>query len=217
MGRVILWTSRLWLDNITRTSDILNCTIINSCQICLIDNTVKRRISMAPRKSDPNRLSPDQCQPAMPDLRCPPLPRRRPAYTSQIPFIRRLQGQLSRASNSAIPPASILHIVGIHARRRRLGVDACARLVAALVVYVFDVEGVNVAGEVSTSTRQQLFLVRVLVGSERSSWRVRRRNWGAGEERGRAYPRMVSKMLMRRSGPQPATRKTPMGGTGGGG
>lgn len=29
------------------------------------------------------------------------------------------------------------------------------------------------------------------------------------------YPRIVRQMLMSRSGPQPATRKTPRGGTGG--
>ena len=40
---------------------------------------------------------------------------------------------------------------------------------------------------------------------------------GGGEGRGRegrdAYPRMVRQMLMRRSAPQPAMRKTPRGGT----
>ena len=46
-----------------------------------------------------------------------------------------------------MPP--ILHLLAIHTRRRACIVDASAYLVAPLHVHIFDVEGVDVAGEVA--------------------------------------------------------------------
>ena len=44
---------------------------------------------------------------------------------------------------------TILHFLAVDTRRRTRFVDAGAYLVASLNVYVFDVEGVDVAGEVA--------------------------------------------------------------------
>jgi hypothetical protein len=67
-----------------------------------------------------------------------------------------------------------------------------------------------VAGEVAARAR-------LVLGREK---RIRRREESKGEERKgkrkgweEAYPSTVSRMLMSRSAPQPATRKTPTGGT----
>lgn len=45
--------------------------------------------------------------------------------------------------------STALHLLAVHARRRTRIVDARAHFVAALDVDVFDVEGVDVPGEVS--------------------------------------------------------------------
>ena len=94
--------------------------------------------------------------------------------------------------------SATLHLLTIHTGCWARIVDACAHFVAALDVDVFDVEGVDVAGEVAAK-----LLARSVV-------RCGTRREGAGEQ---TYPRTVRRMLMSRSTPHPATRKTPMGGT----
>lgn len=91
--------------------------------------------------------------------------------------------------------ATSLYPLRINARRTCSG-DACARLISLLVVHVLDVEGVDVAGEVSIIALEQCTCGK----AERLQMHT--------------YPRIVSKMLIRTSAPQPATRKTPTGGTG---
>lgn len=91
-----------------------------------------------------------------------------------------------------------LYILAINARRAILCRHAShAGFVLAVIVDVFEVEGVEVAREEP---------VESLVGV----WDMEGR-----EPRDGSYPRSVRQMLMRRSAPQPAMRKTPRGGTGG--
>ena len=59
---------------------------------------------------------------------------------------------------------------------------------------------------------KKLCRTRVLAQGALVKERVGRSRKGAGEK---AYPRTVRQMLMRRSAPQPAMRKTPTGGTAG--
>lgn len=111
-------------------------------------------------------------------------------------------------------PTTSLHILAIHARRTPLHHSSRAGLRAPLEVDVFEVEGVDVPGEVSgkeRSTRDQYGMgMGKGTGVEMAG---RRRRGGCGL--GWAYPRIVRQMLMRRSAPQPAIMNTPSGGTGG--
>ena len=124
------------------------------------------------------------------------LPRSRPYPLldrgSPIPLLRRrhTSSDRRRLHNDSLLSA-ILHLLAVHARRKTAVVRAGPDLVAPLVVHVFDVEGVDVAGEVAVGFVSMLS-VRVGRGT---------------------YPRIVRRMLMSKSAPQPATRKTPTGGT----
>lgn len=72
----------------------------------------------------------------------------------------------------------------------------------AIEIDVFKIEGVDVAWEVAVLIHPVLARAGI-----HSGWRE-----VGGEEA--TYPRHVRQMLMRRSAPQPAMRKTPTGGTG---
>ncbi len=84
---------------------------------------------------------------------------------------------------------------------------AIAGELLALVIDIFDVECMDVPG--NHSARAEISLAsraggRMVEFGARGSRRRESRN---------TYPRMVRQMLTRRSAPQPATRKTPRGGT----
>lgn len=59
-----------------------------------------------------------------------------------------------RCNNNPLPHT--LHLLAIHARRRPRVHDPRAHLVPSLEVYVFDVEGVDVAWEVAQECEQQV-------------------------------------------------------------
>ena len=67
---------------------------------------------------------------------------------SSIPLLRRRHASSNwyRVRNDILL-TTILHLLTVHARCRTRIVDASAYLVTSLDVYVFDVEGVNVARE----------------------------------------------------------------------
>ena len=88
----------------------------------------------------------------------------------------------------------MLHLLAVDTRSVAAIIRASADLIAALVVNVLDVEGMDVAGEVAAALLVLSMTVSGLVM--------------------RTYPRIVSAMLIRTSAPQPATMKTPTGGTG---
>lgn len=87
---------------------------------------------------------------------------------------------------------TILHFLAVDTRRRTRFVDAGAYLVASLNVYVFDVEGVDVAGKVAENCEEQ---VDEEVGAasryeeDSDRWNCRFVNKGFAHEmdRGRAY------------------------------
>lgn len=98
-----------------------------------------------------------------------------------------------RRSDAHVAVSAVLDFLAVHARRKTAVVRAGADLVTSLVVHVFDIEGVDVAGEIAEIG---LAAVEERMGVEDM------------------YPRIVRRMLMSRSAPQPAMRKTPTGGTG---
>jgi len=89
----------------------------------------------------------------------------------------------------------------------------------AVVVYVFEIEGVDVAGEIAAANIVSELSRRVLGAGEQarmgSAGEPRRRVLSWEHLGSRAYPRRVKQMFMSKSAPQPAIRKTPRGGTGG--
>jgi hypothetical protein len=61
-----------------------------------------------------------------------------------------------RRRNRHRPVSSILYFLTVHTRCRTRIVDASAYLIAALDVHVFDVEGVDVAGEITQKREEEV-------------------------------------------------------------
>lgn len=95
---------------------------------------------------------------------------------------------------------SILNTFRVDTRGRALSGTSHGVTIATIIVDVFQVERMNVTGEVSVDSTQ--------LALTRSS--TKNLNW----IRRPAYPRMVKRTLIQKSAPQPEMRKTPSGGTG---
>jgi hypothetical protein len=78
-----------------------------------------------------------------------PDPARRRSHSCLNLVRRRYTHGLSNRRDGDVALATVLDFLAVHARSRGGIVDASADLVAALVVDVFDVEGVDVAGEIA--------------------------------------------------------------------
>ena len=105
--------------------------------------------------------------------------------------------------NRAIATAALLHALAVDTRGPAGSKAALTSLLAAVVVDVLEVECVDVAGENAVH--------KVVLAEVKGKYEALDE---VGQEREKTYPRMVRQMLTRRSAPQPATAKTPMGGTG---
>lgn len=95
-------------------------------------------------------------------------------------------------------PPPTLHILAVDPWSALGGSIAQLAVFASIIVDVFKVEGVDMAGEISGT----------LMSTER------RGSSAVGNEN--TYPSSVRQIFMRKSAPQPAIRKTPTGGTKGG-
>lgn len=121
----------------------------------------------------------------------------------------------ARTRSPILPcPPTTLHILTIHARGP--GLHHVGRAAAASVeVDVFQIKSVNVAREIALWFLP--FLVRLWSLSWKGGRPWRREKEGKEGRRrkteGVIYPSTVKQILIRRSAPQPAIRKTPTGGT----
>lgn len=59
---------------------------------------------------------------------------------------------MSGLHNGTVPATARLDVVGVHARRRARGESPFARLLSAVVIYVFNIEGVDVTRNVAQNS-----------------------------------------------------------------
>jgi hypothetical protein len=87
-------------------------------------------------------------------------PTRTHSHLNNSPIPPLLRRHNTNIPTHSLPAHNILHptrlrLLTIHALRRR-GLDARASLISLLVVHVFDVEGVHVAGEVAEEGEKEI-------------------------------------------------------------